>query len=143
MAMTVHLDIVSAEAQLFSGLVEMIVANGAIGELGIMPGHTPLLTSLKPGIIRFVKQGGEEEVFYISGGILEVQPEVVTVLADTAVRATDLDEVAAREAQERAAKILESKVAKLEYSKALAELAEATAQLRAIQQLRKKARHQG
>lgn len=140
--MTVHLDIVSAEAQLFSGLVEMVVANGAIGELGIMPGHTPLLTSLKPGLIRFVKQGGEEEVFYISGGILEVQPDAVTVLADVATRAADLDEAAAREAQERAAKILESKVAKLEYSKALAELAEATAQLRAIQQLRKKARHQ-
>jgi F-type H+-transporting ATPase subunit epsilon len=139
MAMTVHLDIVSAESRLFSGLVEVITATGKMGELGILPGHTPLLTSLKPGVVRVTKQGGQEEVFYISGGILEVQPDVVTILADTAVRAADLDEAAATEAQQRAEKLLESKGAELEYSKALAELAEASAQLRAIQQLRKKA----
>ncbi len=138
MAMTFHLNIVSAEAQIFSGLAEMIVANGKLGELGIYPGHTQLLTSLKPGIIRVQKQGGEEDAFYISGGILEVQSDVVTVLADTALRAIDLDEVAAMAAKERAEKMLEAKVSDIEYSKALAELAEASAQLRAIQKLRKK-----
>lgn len=140
MAMTVHLDIVSAEAQIFSGRVEMIVASGKMGELGILPGHTPLITSLKPGLIRTVIQGGSEEVFYISGGILEVQPDVVTVLADTAIRAADLDEAAALEAKERAEKILSSKMAEFEYGNAIAELAESVAQLRAIQQLRKKVR---
>ncbi len=138
MAMTVHLDIVSAEAQIFSGLVEMISATGKMGELGILPGHTPLLTSLKPGLIRTVKQGGEEEIFYISGGILEVQPDIVTVLADTAARAGDLDEAAAFEAKERAEKLLENKNSEFEYGAALSELAEAAAQLRAIQELRKK-----
>ncbi len=139
MAITFHLDIVSAEAPIFSGLVEMIVANGTLGELGIYPGHTPLLTSLKPGLIRARKQGGEEEVFYISGGMLEVQPTIVTVLADTAARADHLDEVAALEAKERAEKILAEKSAEFEYSTAMTELAEAAAQLKAIRQLRKKA----
>lgn len=139
MAMTFHLNIVSAEAQIFSGLAEMVVVNGKLGELGIYPGHTQLLTSLKPGVVRVQKQGGEEEVFYISGGILEVQPEIVSILADTAVRALDLDEVAAMAAKEKAEKLLESKTSEIEYSKALAELAEASAQLKAIQKLRKKA----
>jgi F-type H+-transporting ATPase subunit epsilon len=138
MAMTVHLDIVSAEAQIFSGLVEMIIANGKMGELGILPGHTPLLTSLKPGLIRTIKQGGEEEIFYISGGILEVQPDIVTVLADTAARASDLDEASALEAKERAEKMLENKGGEFDYGLAMNELAEAAAQLRAIQELRRK-----
>ena len=139
-AMTVHLDIVSAEAELFSGLSEMIVASGEVGELGIFPGHTPLLTSLKPGLIRVVKQGGEEEVIYISGGMLEVQPDLVTVLADTAVRAGDLDEAAALEAKEKAERALAERKSEFEYSSALTELAEAVAQIRAIRQLRKKAK---
>ncbi len=141
MAMTVHLDIVSAETQIFSGLVEMVVATGELGELGILPGHTPLLTTLKPGFIRIVKQGGAEEVFYISGGMLEVQPDIITVLADTALRAVDIDEKAALEAKQRAEKALEGKKAEFEYSAAMTELAEAVAQLRAIQQLRKKGHH--
>lgn len=140
MAMTMHLDIVSAESNIFSGLVEMVVATGAMGELGILPGHTQLLTALKPGLIRATKQGGEEEVFYVDGGFLEVQPTIVTVLADTAARAADLDEVAALAAKERAEKILATKSAEVEYSQALGELAEAAAQLRAIEQLRRKAK---
>lgn len=96
MAMTVHCDIVSAEEQLFSGLVEMVVAHGHLGDLGILPNHAPLLSDLKPGPVRVIKQGGEEEIFYISGGFIEVQPNMVKVLADTATRAKDLDEAAAR-----------------------------------------------
>ena len=137
MPMTMHLTIVSAEAAIFSGVVEMVIASGEGGELGILPGHTPLVTSLKPGVIRAVLQGSQEEVFYVSGGILEVQPDVVTVLADTAVRAADLDEAAAMEVKERAEKALSSKKAEIEYSAALSELSEAAAQLRAIQRLRK------
>jgi F-type H+-transporting ATPase subunit epsilon len=138
MAMTLHLDIVSAEAEIFSGRAEMVAVSGELGELGILPGHAPLLTKLKPGTIRVVLQGGKEEVFYISGGTLEVQPKLVTVLADTAVRANDLDEAAAIEAQQRAEQNLAAKKSELEYSKALSELAEAAAQLRAIKQIRKK-----
>lgn len=138
MAMTFHLDIVSAEAQIFSGRAEMIVATGTVGELGILPGHTPLLTGLKPGFVRVIKQDGIEEVFYVSGGTMEVQPTVVTVLSDTVVRAGDLDEAAAIEAKERAEKALAQKTSDFEYSHAMSELAEAAAQLRAIQQLRKK-----
>lgn len=140
MAISVHLDIVSAEAEIFSGLAEMVFATGTIGELGIAPGHAPLLTGLKPGQIRVIRQGGAEEVFYISGGMLEVQPNVVTVLADTAVRATDLDEAAAIAAKEKAEKALAMRGAEFDYSRALTELAEAAAQIQAIRQLRKKAR---
>lgn len=138
MAMTFHLDIVSAEASIYSGLVEMMVATGTLGELGIYPGHTPLLTTLKPGFIRVVEQGGKEDVFYVSGGTLEVQPKVVTVLADTVQRAEHLDEASALEAKEHAEKLLSEKTAKIEYAEALAELAEAAAQLQAIKQLKKK-----
>ena len=106
MAITVHCDIVSAEAEIFSGLVEMVIAHGALGDLGIAPGHAPLITDLKPGPIRLVKQGGEQEVYYISGGFLEVQPNMVKVLADTVVRAGDLDEAAAQEALKAAEKAL-------------------------------------
>lgn len=138
MAMTMHLDIVSAEANIFSGLAEMVVANGTLGELGILPGHTPLLTSLKPGVVRVRLQGGQEEIFYVSGGgILEVQPQIVTILADSAARATDIDEIAAQKAKEHAEKMLAEKTAGVEYSTALTELAEAAAQLQAIQRLRK------
>ncbi len=138
MAMTVHCDIVSAEEELFSGLVEMVVAHGNQGDLGILMGHAPLLTDLKPGPVRVIKQGGEEEVFYISGGFLEVQPNMVKVLADTAVRAGDLDEAAALEAKKAAEKALNEKGAEFDYTTAAARLAEAAAQLRTIQELRKK-----
>lgn len=136
MAMTLHLDIVSAEAEIFSGRAEIVTVTGQLGELGIMPGHTPLLTGLKPGLIRVVMQGGKEEVFYISGGTLEVQPDIVTVLADTAVRAEDLDEIAAVEARERAEKEAATHKTNIEYSKTLSELAESAAQLRAIRELK-------
>lgn len=140
MAMTVHCDVVSAEQKIYSGLVEMLIATGSEGELGIAPSHAPLLTALKPGPVRVIKQGGEEEVFYVSGGYLEVQPSMITLLADTAARAGDMDEAAALEAKREAEKALANKTGEFEYSRAAAELAEAAAQLRTIQQLRKKAR---
>lgn len=138
MAMTVHCDIVSAEHQIFSGLVEMLVAHGKLGDLGIAYGHAPLLTQLNPGPIRIIKQDGEEEVFYVSGGMLEVQPKVITVLADTAVRADDVDEAAAEQAAEEARRHLNNQSSEIDYSVASVQLAEAMAQLRTIQQLRKK-----
>ncbi|MCH9643848.1 MAG: F0F1 ATP synthase subunit epsilon [Gammaproteobacteria bacterium] len=131
-----QLDIVSAEASIFSGKVKHIVVTGAAGELGIYPGHTPLLTSLKPGQLFTVLENGKEEGFYLSGGMLEVQPDVVTVLSDTAIRAEDLDEAAAAAAKERAEKHLSEQKEGVEYSKAIAELAEAVAQLRAIKKIR-------
>ncbi|WP_462380395.1 F0F1 ATP synthase subunit epsilon [Pseudomonas sp. Marseille-QA0892] len=140
MAMTVHCDIVSAEGEIFSGLVEMVVAHGNLGDLGIAPGHAPLITDLKPGPVRLVKQGGEEEVFYISGGFLEVQPSMVMVLADTASRAGDLDEAAAQEAVKAAEAALAGKSTEFDYGTASAQLAEAAAQLRTIQQLRRQAK---
>lgn len=136
MAMTLHCDVVSAENKIFSGLVEMLIATGSEGDLGIAPGHTPLLTALKPGPVRIIKQGGEEDVLYVSGGYLEVQPTVVTLLADTAVRAKDVDEAAAQQAQRDAEQALTNKSGEFEYTRAVAELAEATAMLRTIQQLR-------
>ena len=138
MAMTVHCDIVSAEGEIFSGLVEMVIAHGNLGDIGIAPGHAPLITDLKPGPIRLIKQGGEAEVFYISGGFLEVQPSVVKVLADTVQRAADIDEAAAQEALKAAEKALNEKGAEFEYGSAAAHLAEVAAQLRTVQQLRKK-----
>lgn len=138
MAMTVHCDIVSAEEELFSGLVEMVIAHGNLGDLGILPGHAPLLTDLKPGPVRVIKQNGEEEIYYISGGFIEVQPNMVKVLADTATRAKDLDEVAAQAAVKAAEKALNEKGADFDYGSAAARLAEAAAQLRTIEQLRKK-----
>lgn len=141
MAMTVHCDIVSAEEALFAGLVEMVVATGSLGELGITFGHTPLLTGLKPGPVRLIKQGGAEEVFYLSGGYLEVQPSIITILADTAVRAADLDEAAAAEAAKQAQQDMKNQSSEVDYSRAAARLAEATAQLRTIEELRKRAAH--
>lgn len=138
MAITVHCDIVSAESEIFSGLVEMVVAHGVMGDLGISHGHAPLLTQLNPGPVRVIKQNGEEEVYYVSGGMLEVQPKVVTVLADTAVRADDVNEAAAKQAIEDARKALANQQGDIDYSSAAAQLAEAAAQLRTIQQLKKK-----
>ena len=140
MGITVHCDVVSAEKKIFSGLVEMLVATGTEGELGVQYGHAPLLTALKPGAVRIVKQGGEEEILYVSGGYLEVQPNLVTLMADTAVRAKDVDEAAALEAQREAEKALENRTGEFEYSRAAAELAEAAAQLRTLQKLRRNAR---
>jgi F-type H+-transporting ATPase subunit epsilon len=138
MAMTIHVDIVSAEGEIFSGLAEMVYAPASMGEVGIAPRHTPLVTRLKPGEVR-VDQGSSKEMlhFYVSGGILEVQPHVVTVLADTAIRAADLDEVAAQEAKRRAEDAMSDRSAEFEYARAQAELAEAVAQLRAIERIRK------
>lgn len=138
MAMTVHCDIVSAEQSLYSGLVEMIVAAGTEGDLGIMPGHAPLLTRLKPGPIRIIKQNGQEEIYYVTGGFLEVQPNLVTILADTAVRAEDVDQAAAEQARQKAKEALDGKHAELDSGRAMAMLAESLAQLRTIEQLKKK-----
>ena len=138
-AMTVHLDVVSAEESLFSGLVESIQVSGSEGDLGVNYGHAPLLTALKPGMVRLVKQHGEEELIYIAGGTLEVQPNIVTVLADTAVRGEDLDEQAAEQAKRDAeSQMANASAAEFDYQKAAMQLAEAIAQLRVIQQLRKK-----
>lgn len=134
---TIQLDIVSAVAPIFSGAVQHLVVTGKAGELGIYPGHTALLTALKPGQIQAVLANGEEEVFYISGGMLEVQPTLVTVLADSALRAHDIDEAAALAAQERAQKALSEQKDNIEYAGAATELAEAAAQLRALQAIRK------
>jgi F-type H+-transporting ATPase subunit epsilon len=138
MAMTMHVDIVSAESEIFSGTAEMVIAPAVRGEVGIYPRHTQLLTPLKPGEVRITQPGGEEEAIYVSGGILEVQPHVVTVLSDTAVRAHDLDEAAAMEAKKRAEQALKDKTGDMEEAEAMAQLAEAVAQLQAIQRLRKK-----
>ena len=138
MAMTVHCDIVSAEEEIFSGRVEVLSATGISGELGIYPGHAPLLTRLSPGPIRITVQGGEEQIYYASGGFLEVQSQTVSVLADTAIRADDVDEAAAEEAQKQAEQELAQKASDVDYTKAAARLAEAAAQLRTVQELRKK-----
>ena len=137
MAMTIHVDIVSAEQEIFSGPVEAVFASAVMGEVGIYPRHTPLLTRLKPGEVRVLKSNGEEEQFYVSGGMLEVQPHVVTVLADTAMRADDVDEAAALQAKADAERALKDKTAKRDLAEAQKELAEAMAQLRAIERLRK------
>jgi len=117
MAITVHCDIVSADESLFSGAVEMIVATGSLGELGITPGHAPLLSDLRPGPVRLVKENGEEEVYYLSGGYLEVQPGSIAILADTAVRAGDIDEAAAAEAMKTAEQAIANQSSEIEYSK--------------------------
>ena len=138
MAMTMHVNIVSAEAEIFSGTVTGVFAPAQMGEMGIMPRHAQLLTQLEPGEVRVVKENGDEEHFYVSGGILEVQPHVVTVLSDTAVRAKDLDEAKAMEAKQRAEQALKDRKADMDYAVAEAELAEAIAQLQTIQRLRKR-----
>tara|TARA_B100001063_G_C16664108_1_gene502678 strand:+ start:516 stop:941 length:426 start_codon:yes stop_codon:yes gene_type:complete len=138
MAMTVHCDIVSAEEEVFSGLIEFVSVTGSLGDLGVYPGHAPLLSELKPGPVELRKQGGEQDIFYISGGFLEVQPHKITVLADTALHAGDLDEAAAMEAQKHAEQAMADQTSEFEYSKAASQLAEAAAQLRTLQQIRKK-----
>ena len=140
MGISVHCDIVSAEEEIFSGRVEMLIAAGVEGDLGVAPGHTPLISALKPGPVRVIKQGGEEEVFYVSGGYLEVQPNVVTILSDSAQRAADMDEAAAMEAKQEAEKALANQSGDFDYSRAASQLAEAAARLRTIQQLRNKLR---
>ena len=137
MAMTFHVDIVSAEGAIHSGMAEMVYAPAEMGEIGIAPRHTQLITRLKPGDVRVDTGKGEHEHFYVSGGILEIQPHVVTILADTAIRAHDLDEAAALEAKRKAEDALAGQTADFEYAKAQAELAEAVAQLRAIERLRR------
>ncbi len=138
MAKTLQVDIVSAEQAIFSGEAEMVIAPGEGGELGILPEHTPLLTRIKPGTIRVQTGGGQEEVIYVSGGMMEVQPDRVTVLADTSVRAHDLDEAKAMEAERLAKEAIANRAGKMEVAKAQAELAEAAAQLAAIRKLRQK-----
>ncbi|MCP4274100.1 MAG: F0F1 ATP synthase subunit epsilon [Gammaproteobacteria bacterium] len=138
MAMTTHLDIVSAEDEIFSGRAEMVTCTGSFGELGIAPGHAPLLTQLRPGPVTVRRQGGNEEIFYVSGGMLEVQPNTITILADTALRAGDVDEAAALNAQKHAEEVLHNQNTEIDYSRAASELAEAAAQLRTLRATRKK-----
>lgn len=139
MAMTIHCDIVSAEEEIFSGLIEMLVASGEIGELGVSYGHAPLLTSLAPGPVRVVTQGGTEEIYYVSGGFLEVQPGVVSILADTALRAADMDEAAAEDARKEAEHALANQSGEFDYGRASARLAEASAQLATLRKMRNRA----
>lgn len=139
MAMTIHCDIVSAEEEIFSGLVESLVATGEVGELGVNYGHAPLLTSLVPGPVRIVLQNGEEQVYYVSGGFLEVQPGVVSILADTALRAHDIDEAAAEEARREAEHALANQSGDFDYGRASSQLAEAAAQLAALRKLKNRA----
>jgi len=136
MAMTIHVDIVSAEHEIYSGSAEAVFASAVMGELGIYPRHSPLLTRLKPGEVRLLLNG-EEEQFYVSGGMIEVQPHVVTILADTAMRAKDVDEAAALEAKADAERQLKDTDAKLDMAEAQAKLGEAMAQLRSIERMRK------
>jgi len=139
MANTIHVDVVSAEESIYSGEAEFVVLPGVVGELGIYPKHTPLLTQIKPGAVRIKVPNQEEETLvFVQGGFLEVQPNVVTVLADTAIRAHDLDEVKALEAKQRAEDAMRSKLSAEEIAKAQAELSAAAAQLQAIQRLRRK-----
>ena len=134
---TIRCDIVSAEDEIFHGTVQLVVATGELGELGIAPRHAPLITRLKPGYVRVTLEDGEQQEFYVSGGILEVQPQVVTVLADTAIRAKDLDEAVAKKAKEEAERAIANRGDAMEIAQAQARLAEAMAQLQALERLRK------
>ncbi|MFZ2727629.1 MAG: F0F1 ATP synthase subunit epsilon [Methylococcaceae bacterium] len=138
MTMSVHVDIVSAENEIFSGLAEMVFAPAEMGEVGISPRHAPLITKLKPGEVRVKTEGKEEHPFYISGGILEVQPHLVTILADTAIRAKDIDEAAALAAKAKAEEALADKSGKLDYAQAQAQLIQAMMQLQVLDRLRKR-----
>jgi F-type H+-transporting ATPase subunit epsilon len=141
MTNTIRVDIVSAEAEIFSGDATMVIATGELGELGITPRHAPLITRLKPGHVDVLLEGGERQQFYVSGGILEVQPQVVTVLADTAARASDLDEAAAQRAKKEAEDALAHRTEAVDIAEAQAKLAEAMAQLQALERLRKNLKH--
>lgn len=134
---TIKVDVVSAEEQIFSGQAKFVALPGEAGELGILPGHTPLITRIRPGAVRIEVENGEEEFVFVAGGILEVQPGAVTVLADTAIRGKDLDEAKAEDARKRAEEALQNTGSNLEYATAQAELSYATAQLAAIQRLRR------
>ena len=138
MSMTIHCDIVSAEEEIFSGLVEMLVATGDLGELGVTYGHAPLLTSLKPGPVRIVSQNGEEQVYYVSGGFLEVQPGVVSILADTAIRGHDLPVAKAVEAKKQAEEAMQNAKSDIDFAAAQSEYAAMAARIAAIARLRKK-----
>jgi F-type H+-transporting ATPase subunit epsilon len=141
MSQTIRCDIVSAEAEIFSGDATMVVATGELGELGITPRHAPLITRLKPGHVDVLQVNGERLQFYISGGILEVQPQVITVLADTVIRAADLDENSAQRAKKEAEDALANRSDAIEIFEAQAKLAEAMAQLQALERLRKNLKH--
>jgi len=141
MTNTIRVDIVSAEAEIFSGDATMVIATGELGELGITPRHAPLITRLKPGHVDVLLDGGERQQFYVSGGILEVQPQVITVLADTAARASDLDEAAAQRAKKEAEDALAHRTDAVDIAEAQAKLAEAMAQLQALERLRKNLKH--
>ncbi len=141
MASTIRCDIVSAEEEIFQGEVQMVVATGEMGELGIAPRHAPLITRLKPGQVRVTLANGEEQLFYVSGGILEVQPQVVTILADTAIRGGDLDEAKAQAAKAEAERILAGRGEAMDLAEAQMKLVEAMAQLQALERLRKNLKH--
>ena len=135
-----HLDIVSAEEKIFSGNVKNIIAAAMMGEVGVYPKHTPMITPLKPGEVKIITEEDEEKLFFISGGVIEVQPDIVTVLADTAIRGEDLDEAKAEESKKRAEEALADKSDNIDAAKALAELAQAAAQLKVIETIRKKSK---
>jgi F-type H+-transporting ATPase subunit epsilon len=141
MSNTIHCDIVSAEDQIFSGEVEMVIASGELGELGIAPRHAQLITRLKPGTVRVKLPGGDEQGFYVSGGIMEVQPNIVTILSDTALRAKDIDEAQAKAAKEEAERALAGRDKDMDIAQAQARLAQAIAQLQALERLRKTLKH--
>jgi F-type H+-transporting ATPase subunit epsilon len=138
---TIKCDIVSAESEIFHGQAQMVIASGEMGELGIAPRHAPLITRLKPGQVRVIAENGEEQFFYVSGGILEVQPSVVTILADTAMRAKDIDENAVRRAKEEAERAIANRGDQMEIAEAQSQLAMATAQLEALERLRRTLKH--
>ena len=141
MAMTIHVDVVSAEESIFSGIAEFVAVPAEMGELGIYPRHAPLLTRIKAGSVRIkIPDQAEEELIYVSGGILEIQPNVVTILSDTAMRGQDLDEAKALEAKQKAEEAMKDRAGSMDYAKAQAELAEAVAQIQAIHKLRKTSR---
>lgn len=139
MANSLHCDIVSVKEAIYSGSVQMLIARSVGGDVGILPGHAPLLTQLHPGAVRVIKEGGVEEMFYVSGGMLEVQPHVITILADTAVRAENIDEAAAVEARNAAMAALQNQKSEMDTGAALAALAESAAQLRTLQKLKNRA----
>ena len=138
MPMTMHVNIVSAESEIYSGTVTQVFAPAEMGEVGVMPRHAPMLSTLKAGVVRVIPQEGDEQTFFVSGGILEIQPHVVTILSDTALRAADIDESAALEAKTRAEMAMKDKASDMDYAKAKSELIEAVAQIEALKKIRKK-----
>ena len=137
MSMTMHVNIVSAESEIYSGTVTQVFAPAEMGEVGVMPRHAPMLSTLKAGVVRVIPLEGEEQTFFVSGGILEIQPHVVTILSDTALRAADIDEAAALEAKSRAETAMKDKASDMDYAKAKSELIEAVAQIEVLKKIRK------